>query len=165
MMKQEHARYRVREGNKILLETNDLAIAREAQKNAHRKNPTKYHEIYRWHDGDVAVRTGYLGVYQLKPYDCPECEKIPKNCKCKQKQVMNIFQLELSIMESADRHGRMYAEASTTWHLFWYWISWSLPFVFCPECGSYNRYQDPEALENGYSVLVCRNCGCREFDD
>lgn len=33
------------------------------------------------------------------------------------------------------------------------------------KCGSSNRYQDEDALEHGYSILVCRKCGYREFDD
>lgn len=165
MLKQKHFKYRVRENNKILLETDDLEEALKAQRAAHRKDPTKYHEIYRWHNSDEYLKAGYFGAYQFKPGDCPECGRIPKNCKCKHKSVMNIFQIELPIVENADNQGLLYSEASTTWHAFWYWTSWSLPFVFCPECGSYDRYQDPEALENGYSVLVCRNCGCREFDD
>lgn len=52
----------------------------------------------------------------------------------------------------------------------------------CSKCGSKNQYQDPDAINpcgncfksnveceectlEGISILVCRDCGSREFDD
>jgi len=35
----------------------------------------------------------------------------------------------------------------------------------CSECGCVSKYQDQDALEHGYSILVCKNCGNKEFDD
>ena len=46
------------------------------------------------------------------------------------------------------------------------WRLFGFPPGHCPNCGSTNRYQDQQALdEKGYSFLVCRACGYAEFDD
>jgi hypothetical protein len=57
-------KYRVFEGNEILLETNDYRRAKLCQKEAHRKDPFKYHEIH--------PRQGLTGTTQLEPGDDPD---------------------------------------------------------------------------------------------
>lgn len=77
--------------------------------------------------------------------------------------MIDIIELQRPIMEECERKGLIFDDE--LWNNFWYWVSWSLPDVSCPKCGSYNRYQDPDTLGHGYSILVCRECGYREFDD
>lgn len=152
--------FRVYEENTMLLETDDRTEAGDCQRNAHRKDPTKFHEVYR-----LNSEGKYDGIDQFSPHDCPECRQRPKNCKCKQKQIMNIFQQQLPIVIQCEKRGIFDAENACVWKPFWFWVSWSCPDVSCPNCGSYNRYQDPRALAIGYSVFVCRECDHREFDD
>jgi len=73
--------FRVYEGIKLLLETENLEEAKRVWRQAHRED--KYHEIHRWHEDDQYLgKAGYVGTYQLEPYDCPECGRRPGTCKC-----------------------------------------------------------------------------------
>lgn len=70
-------KFRVFENNDIILETDSEIDAIHAMKEAHRKDRSKYHEIFR------LVGETYIGFRQLKPYDCPECGRVPGLCKCR----------------------------------------------------------------------------------
>jgi hypothetical protein len=56
--------FRVVEGNKILLDTDNWNDAKTCQIEAHRKNPFLYHEIH--------PANGYHATSQLEPGDDPE---------------------------------------------------------------------------------------------
>jgi hypothetical protein len=65
MKQKKYKKYRAREGLTILLETNDLEKAKEACRKAHRKNPSKYHEVHKY-DQELKY---YVGIYQFEPND------------------------------------------------------------------------------------------------
>ena len=69
-------KYRVYEGNKVLLETDDKEEAMRVWREAHRKQLNKFHEVHEYWDGR------YNGTSQLAPGDCPDCGRRPESCKC-----------------------------------------------------------------------------------
>ena len=75
----------------------------------------------------------------------------------------DIFDLQMPVALECEKKGLIFNDSLIP--SFWYWVSWSCPDVSCPNCGSYKRHQDQDALDHGYSILVCRDCSHREFDD
>ena len=75
-------KFRVYEGNKIIQETNIKQVALLKMVDAHRHDPSKYHEV---HEFNVLGDNLYHGTNQLEPYDCPNCFRNPRDCKCEEK--------------------------------------------------------------------------------
>jgi len=58
-------KYRVYEGNKVLLETDDKVEAEKVWRDSHRKTPGKFHELHRWSPEEGH----YEGISQFAPGD------------------------------------------------------------------------------------------------
>jgi len=71
--------------------------------------------------------------------------------------------LQRDTMLECERKGLIFNDE--LWISFWHYVNIQNPDVSCPNCGSYKRHQDRDALRHGYSIMVCRDCGEREFDD
>jgi len=69
-------KYRVLEGIKILIETDDIEEAEKVRHEAHWKKITDFHEL---HVCDAEDMT-YHGIRQLAPDDCALCGREPGNC-------------------------------------------------------------------------------------
>lgn len=75
-------KYRVEENNTTIWETDDYEDAVINMILAHKKDPSKFHEV---HEFNVLGDGLYCGIRQLEPYDCPTCFMNPDHCKCEVK--------------------------------------------------------------------------------